>query len=43
MPDGFGQTGSDRPISFVQMIRVYLDGELYGEPIINVMQGKKRG
>jgi len=43
MPDGFGITGSDRPISFVQMIRIYLDGELYGEPIINVMQGKKRG
>jgi len=42
MPEGFGQTGGDKPISFIQMIRIYLDGKLYGEPIINVMQGKKR-
>jgi len=38
-PDGFGMVvGADKKnFKFIQMIRIYLDGELYGEPIINIV------
>jgi hypothetical protein len=44
LPEGFGSLPSPtrKPISVIQMVRVYLDGEIFDEPIYNVIQGKKR-
>jgi len=45
LPSGFGFAPSPNRlgISVVQVIRAYLDGELLDPPIINLMEGKRRG
>ncbi len=43
LPEGFGTSpGPNRKdVSMLQMIRVYLDGELFDEPIINIVRGRR--
>ena len=43
LPEGFGSSPSvkKKDISLIQVIRVYLDGEIFDQPIVNIMQGKR--
>ena len=43
LPPGFGSLPSPtkKDVSMLQIIRVYLDGELFNEPIINIVKGRR--
>jgi hypothetical protein len=44
LPPGFGSSPSSakKDLSMLQIIRIYLDGELFEEPIINIVKGRRR-
>jgi len=43
LPAGFGSsTSTDRKdVTMLQIIRIYLDGELFDEPLVNVVKGRR--
>jgi hypothetical protein len=44
LPPGFGSVTSPtkKDLSMLQIVRIYLDGELFSEPIINIVKGRRR-